>query len=115
MWLTSSMVQKTFIQLVDDIDGTVIEDGAGETVAFSLDGKAYEVDLTTKNADAFRGLFQDYIAVARKTGKASKGRATSKSGASAAEIREWAKSNGYDVPDRGRVPQAVVDQYKATH
>lgn len=107
------MAQKTFIQLIDDIDGTVIEDGAGETVAFALDGKAYEVDLTTMNADVFRGLFQDYIAVARRTGRASKGKAAGTAGAPASEVREWAKSNGIDVPDRGRVPQTVHDAYNA--
>lgn len=107
------MAQKTFIQLVDDIDGTVIEDGAGETVAFALDGKAYEVDLTVKNADAFRGLFQDYVAVARKTGRASKPKSTSKSGVPASEIREWAKANGYNVPDRGRIPADVREAFDA--
>jgi hypothetical protein len=108
------MAQKTLIQLVDDIDGTVIEDGEGETVSFALDGKAYEVDLTAKNADAFRVLFQDYVAVARKTGRAAKVKASTKGGVPTSEVREWAKSNGIDVPDRGRVPQAIHDQFNAS-
>jgi hypothetical protein len=111
--LDRTMAQKTLIQLVDDIDGTVIEDGAGETVSFALDGKTYEVDLTNENADTFRGLFQDYIAVARRSGRASKARTSPKGGASAAEIREWAKSNGYDVPDRGRIPADVREAFDA--
>lgn len=111
--LTGAMAQKTLIQLVDDIDGTVIEEGAGETVTFGLDGKSYEVDLTSQNADKFRGMFQDYIAVARKVGRSSKARTSSKGGTSAAEIREWAKSNGYDVPDRGRIPADVREAFDA--
>ena len=29
-------------------DETVIEDGAGQTVAFGLDGRDYQIDLTNK-------------------------------------------------------------------
>lgn len=63
------MAQKVLIQLVSDMTGEAIADGKGETVTFALDGTSYELDLTSKEADKFRGLFQDYIAVARKVGR----------------------------------------------
>ena len=108
------MAQKVITQLVDDIDGKEIEDGSGETVTFALDGISYEIDLSTKNADSFRGLFQDHIAVARKLGrKASPSTKRAPSGPSAAEIRDWARSTGLVVPDRGRIPADVREAFDA--
>jgi len=117
------MAQRTLIQLVDDLDGTELADGEGETVTFALDGSTYEIDLSRENADALRGVIYDYSAHARK---ASSGRRAAKktassagggaaSGPSAAEVRAWAKDNGHEVPDRGRVPQEVRDAYEAAH
>lgn len=108
------MAQRVITQLVDDIDGTEIQDGSGETVSFALDGVSYEIDLSAENADAFRGLFQDHIAVARKLGrKASPTTRRSSSGSSAAEIRDWARSTGLSVPERGRIPADVREAFDA--
>ncbi|MBR7513023.1 Lsr2 family protein, partial [Mycobacterium tuberculosis] len=30
-------------------------------------------------------------------------------------IREWARNNGYDVSDRGRIPADVADAYAAAN
>lgn len=108
------MAQKTIIQLVDDIDDKPLADGEGETVTFALDGTTYEIDVSLKNADKLRGVLQDYIAagrkVGRKTGTAGK---RTQAGPSAAEVRDWARSNGHNVPDRGRIPQEVRDAFDA--
>jgi hypothetical protein len=108
------MAQKTIIQLVDDIDDMPLADGEGETVTFALDGTTYEIDLSLKNADRLRGALQDYIAagrkVGRKTGTAGK---RTQAGPAAAEIRDWARSTGHSVPDRGRIPQEVRDAFDA--
>lgn len=112
----SAMATKTIIQLVDDIDGTDIADGKGETVSFALDGTAYSIDLTKKNADKFRGLFQDYIAAGSKVGKAPKGRSKATStGPDPKDVRGWARDNGIDVPDRGRIPATVLDAYNSAN
>ena len=34
---------------------------------------------------------------------------------SAREIRDWARSNGYKVPDRGRIPADVREAFEAAH
>jgi hypothetical protein len=109
------MAQKVITQLVDDIDGKELKDGEGETVTFALDGTTYELDLSLKNADKFRGVFQDYIAAGRKVGKSpgKRGSKAAQSGPSAAEVRAWAKDNGFEVPDRGRIPAAVQEAYDA--
>ena len=108
------MAQKVHIVLVDDLDGSE----ATESVSFGLDGTSYEIDLNDKNAAKLRDTLAGYIGHARKVGAASRrGRKTaaSSSGPSAREIRDWARSNGFDVPDRGRVSAEVRQAFDAAH
>lgn len=96
---------------------------ADETVTFALDGATYEIDLTTDNADKLRGLLSDYVDAGRKTGgRASRGRGRGSRAASGggtgpdtAKIRAWAKDNGYEVNDRGRVPAGIREAYEKAH
>lgn len=108
------MAQKVNIVLVDDLDGSE----ATETVTFGLDGTTYEIDLNDKNAAALRDVLSGYIGHGRKVGAAPRrGRRTAAaaSGPSAKEIRDWARANGHDVPDRGRVSAEVREAYGAAH
>ena len=112
------MAQKVNIVLVDDIDGSE----ATETVSFGLDGTSYEIDLNDANAAGLRDALAAYVGHARKVGSARRGRRTSAAAAAAAaggpsarEIRDWARSNGYDVPDRGRVSAEVRQAFDAAH
>jgi hypothetical protein len=106
------MAQKVITQLVDDIDGKELKDGAGETVGFALDGQTYEIDLSDKHAGELRAAIEMYINAGRRVGRAT-GRTAKRTtaGPSAAEIRDWARSNGYEVPDRGRIPQEIRDAF----
>jgi hypothetical protein len=118
------MARRIVHQLVDDIDGTVLEIGEGETVTFSLDGTAYEIDLTTEHAAEFRETLGRYIDAARSVSSA---RGSSGAAGSAARkrrrtgqqdysaVREWAKANGHSVSERGRVPASVLEAYEAAH
>ena len=61
-----------------------------------------------------------YVGHARRSGGTRKagGRraaAPAASGPTAAEVREWARENGWDVPDRGRVSAEVRSAYDAAH
>ena len=115
------MAQRVNVVLVDDLDGS----DAAETVSFGLDGVDYEIDLNDEHAEALREALSLYVGHGRRTGgrrrraaAASAGRASSTSsseGASAAEIREWARANGWDVPERGRVSAEVREAYDAAH
>ena len=112
------MAQKVNIVLVDDID----QSEADETVSFGLDGKEYAIDLNTKNASALRDALAPYVAHARSAGGRSRrsgggggGSARSAGGPTPAEIRAWARENGFDVPERGRVSAEVRDAYNAAH
>ncbi|TDC40969.1 Lsr2 family protein [Actinomadura sp. KC345] len=109
------MAQKVEVLLVDDIDGGE----ADETVSFSLDGTTYEIDLSKKNAAKLRNGLEPFVAGARKARKpaARGGRAARTAGSRerSAEIREWAKSRGIKVNERGRIPANVIEQYEAAH
>lgn len=109
------MAQRVNIVLVDDIDGG----DADETVTFGLDGTTYEIDLSSTNASKLRDALSPYVGHARKVGAGRRGgrRASSSSeGASAKEVRAWARENGWkDLGDRGRVPAEVREAYDAAH
>jgi hypothetical protein len=106
------VAQKVQVLLVDDLDGGE----ADETVTFALDGKTYEIDLTTANADKLRGLLDAYVKGGRRTGGRSSGgrgkRAAAGGSQDTAQIRAWAKENGYEVNDRGRVPASIREEYE---
>ena len=109
------MAQRVNIILVDDIDGG----DADETVTFGLDGSTYEIDLSSANAAKLRDAVAPYVGHARKVGgrRSSGGRRTAASGngPSAREIREWARANGWNLSDRGRVAAEVRQAYEAAH
>jgi hypothetical protein len=105
------MVQKRIVELVDDLDGGTAE----ETVTFGLDGKAYELDLSSVNADALRGVFAPYISTGRRS--RSNARLLRPGAASSdvdiAAVRQWAVDNGYAVNTRGRIPAPILAAYSA--
>jgi hypothetical protein len=104
------MAQKVHITLEDDLDGG----DASETVAFGLDGRSYEIDLNNKNAKALRDALAKYVGAARRAGgRAGGAKRRTQVGTSAREIRDWARSNGRKVPDRGRIPADVREAFEA--
>ena len=107
------MAQRVHIVLEDDLDGS----GAEETVQFGLDGVNYEIDLSAKNAAKLRDSLTKYVGAARRAPSRG-GRKTGRgrtSGPSASDVRDWARSNGYEVSDRGRVPADVKAAYDAAN
>ena len=112
------MAREVIEKLIDDLDGG----DAAETVTFGLDGATYEIDLSKKNAAAFRKSLARYVSAARrrsassrpsrrKTAPSSTG-SKPKRGYDILQLREWAGANKVAVPTRGRIPNSVVEQYK---
>ncbi len=105
------MAQRVDVKLVDDLDGSE----ATDSVAFALDGRQYEIDLSSENAARLRGIVADYVAAARRVGSARKpaggGASTPAAGPDATAVRQWARENGVTVSERGRVPAHVVEAY----
>ncbi|MFD5213040.1 Lsr2 family protein [Microbacterium sp. NPDC058345] len=114
------MARRIVHQLVDDIDGALLEAGEGETVHFSLNGTAYEIDLTTAHADELRDVLAPYIQAGRRATAGGSARAASprrraSRGNDTAAVREWAKANGHKVSERGRISADVMDAYQAAN
>lgn len=112
------MAQKVQVLLVDDIDGGT----ADETVTFALDGVSYEIDLTSAHAAELRDALGTWVGHARKVGgRSSSGRGSSSGGGAsrprrssdAGAVRTWAKENGYEVSERGRISAEIRDAYEA--
>ena len=108
------MAQKIQTLFIDDIDGGE----ADGTVRFGLDGADYEIDLNAKNAAALRKALAKYIDAARRAPSVARraprnGHRAGDGAADSTAVRVWAKSQGIEVKDRGRVPADIVSQFKA--
>jgi hypothetical protein len=105
------MAQKITVALEDDLDGG----SADETVRFGFGGAEYEIDLSKKNARAFRKQLAPFIEHARRAGRGQRRRPgrTASSRERSGGIRAWAKEQGIAVSARGRIPASVVEQYEA--
>lgn len=109
------MAQRTVTILTDDLDGT--ESNDVRPVHFALDGAEYEIDLTPKNRKGLEKALTPYLDKARKAPKSAstvqKARAAANRDYDPKAVRVWAQSNNVKVPDRGRIPASVVEQFKA--
>jgi hypothetical protein len=118
------MAQKVQVILTDDLDGS----DADETLTFALDGVTYEIDLSGVNAEALRESLAAYAQAARRTGGRSTRRAVpaapktrpaeprpAETRVDLSEVRGWARDNGFQVSDRGRVSGEVRAAYEAAH
>jgi len=107
---------KTLIT-TDDLDGSP----DAETIRFSYNGTSYTIDLSKKNRTAFEKALKPYIEVAQKSstrrgagsGSTRRSRGGRRRGSSVdlAAVRTWARENGIEVSERGRIAQSVIDAY----
>jgi hypothetical protein len=109
------MAQKILTLFIDDIDG----DEAEGTVKFALDGNEYEIDLSAKHSEELRSALGKYVTHARKVNVkgtrqgAARGASRRSSSFDTIAVRAWARENGIDIKERGRVPAGVVARYQA--
>ena len=112
-------IEEVSIELIDDFDGSK----AAETIKFALDGKAYEIDLSKRNATELRRTLQPYVDRARRgrtsrdgssrpRTRASSNRARRPEAYDRAEVRAWAKANRIRVSPRGRISNDVVERWR---
>jgi Lsr2 len=107
------VAQHVDVKLVDDLDGSE----ATETVSFGLDGRQFEIDLSTDNAAQLRAALASFVAAARRGEgggrRRSAGSRPKPAGAyeDTSAIRDWARSNGHEVSDRGRISKSIMDAY----
>lgn len=108
------MAQKTVVELVDDLDGGE----AHETVEFSIDGVDFVIDLSNDNANRLRDTLAEFVGHARKV-SARRGRGAARAaGGNSVDtqaVREWARSQGENVAERGRLSRALVARFQEAH
>ena len=112
------MAQKVTRELVDDLDGSP----AAATVRFGYDGRDYEIELSEAHATELDEFLAPYLEHARRVsdgGRAGRGRRPPRQTRQPREdtqaIRRWAREQGYQVSERGRIPTDVVAAYQAAH
>jgi hypothetical protein len=113
------VAERVDVVWVDDLDGSA----ASESVVFGLDGRRYEIDLSGENAAAFRHALAPFVAGARRRPRAvdarpggrGRGGRPARDWADRAAVRHWARANGFEVADRGRVPEVVISAYRQRH
>jgi len=111
------VAKQTTFTLIDDIDGSEAE----EQVEFAVDGRSFEIDLSTANGTRLREVLAPFVSAARRTG----GRRNSPSAAPVSRpgtdreqnqaIREWAQQQGMKISERGRIPSNVLEAYHQNH
>jgi hypothetical protein len=112
------MAQRVQVILVCDLHEG--ETPGTETVTFAIDGSSYEIDVCHDHGKALRDAFAPYVGAARRAvgrgGRPGGSRRRRRAGSGeAAQIREWARSQGLAVPERGRVPAELAEKYAAAH
>ena len=108
------MAQKIQTLFIDDLDGSTAEG----TVRFGLDGTGYEIDLNARHAKELRDVLARYVDAARRAGggarKPARGsRRAAAGGLNTTEVREWARAQGIEVKDRGRVPADLMVKFRS--
>ncbi|WP_406841616.1 Lsr2 family protein (plasmid) [Streptomyces sp. AHU1] len=111
------MAQKIVTVYTDDLTG--VESEEAQTHDFSLDGVRYEIDLTPDSYDKLYEALAPFIDKGRKAGRTKSvvrsRKAESGDGPTADEMRAWARENGHQVSDRGRIPSKIRDAYREAH
>lgn len=102
------MVQRTVIVRSDDIDGTP----ASRSIEFTIDGVSYTIDLSEEHAGEFDAALDPWIRHARRTSKPRGTQSPVAKGSNDA-VRAWARANGHQISDRGRISAAITEAYAA--
>ncbi len=104
------MAQRTIVALEDDLDGGP----ADETVRFGVGGSEYEIDLSEKNAAKLRKQLAPFVEHARRaSGQSHRPVRTAASRRRSRDIRAWARDQGIQLSERGRIPAGIAAQYEA--
>jgi len=120
------MAKKVKTWLTDDKEAAAGHDiEADQTVTFGIDGKNYEIDLSTKNATKLRNDIEQWQQYARLIGSARKSQITARPRAMTSiddgmdaeqrkACREWLRNNGWpDLAARGRIPAEAMAAFHA--
>lgn len=107
------MAQQVSVTITCDICGSTKN---AQTHTISLDGRTMEVDLCAKDGRGLDKVAQQFIPHARKVRRVpAAGRRTVSDRERSADIRAWARIQGFQISDRGRIPEDVDRKYADAH
>jgi len=120
------MAQKVQIELLSDLALAADPESrvqAERTVAFALDDERFEIDLSSRQIADLKEALAPYMAAARRKGgrapwggpraRRQQAGAPARKAVDTVKVREWARENGIEIKDRGRVPGDVLARYRA--
>jgi hypothetical protein len=104
------MTQKIETLFIDDLDGT---EAAG-TILFALEGTQYEIDLSASHASDLRTALAPYVHAGRTIPAPRRSPRKNPAGSpDTAGVRNWARTHGIEIKDRGRIPADITARYQA--
>lgn len=104
------MVTRTI--LVSDLSG----EPEAETVTIGWKAAWYETELTATERDELQGMLSPYIQVGRKAVTRPSTRFVPDTTVEEREeIRAWAKQQGYEIAEYGKIPNRVYKAFMAAH
>lgn len=108
---------KTITEVIDDFDGKPLPEDT-QPIHLAFDGKQWEIYLSDANAEKLRTTLAEYTDNAQRVyrhqpRRSGAGSTRRKGTEDLAAIRDWARENGIEVSERGRVAQDVKDAYYA--
>lgn len=113
------MAKRQVEVLEDDLDGTIIMDESeGRTYSLTVEGQTFELDLTNDHIRELENSLARFIGPAASPVRASRNGTASSVRANPEDlqaIRQWARENGYEVKERGRIPFSVMDAFAKAH
>lgn len=124
------MARETIITLVDDLDGST--DDVQNVTFYDANGKRHKIDLSKENREELariQAAVTDMLAGLVESAQPDKGNRPGKGDRPKPDkpsrtrgdrdelraIREWARENGHQVSDRGRIAKPVREAYQAAH
>jgi hypothetical protein len=129
------MAQQTVVTLTCDVDANGTE--ASDTIELGLEGAHYEIDLCEEHADELREALERFLTAGRplhsqgRLGRINASRTvtprvtpravatqttrtkTRPDALQLKAIREWARQQGYQISDRGRIAVEITNAYHA--
>ncbi|MGI8433602.1 MAG: histone-like nucleoid-structuring protein Lsr2 [Nocardioidaceae bacterium] len=103
------------VEFLSDLSEQPISDTESKTLQFALDGQSFEIDLSAAEQAELRQILERYVSAARRMNNRGRTIKTTKIGPDAKTVRAWAQSHGIKVPDRGRIPEDVRQQFEAAN
>lgn len=104
------MARKQVVQYIDDLDGRELSEEEVVTIRFSVNNANYVLDLSTENAQHFNETLDPFVRNAQRE-TATTRRNTRPSGPNSRVVREWAKEQGFEVADRGKIPSEIIEAF----